>query len=200
MRQKVLKFSKKQPEELTRVLWRGGATQTSPVTVRVSSKRRHKNTTSFWRGFLLCRTSTAWALLLCCAAARANFWLRTTSPAHTETFAQEHDRGIWRCFSQLLHVDPDSVPLSAAAAASLPLSLGRLGLRSAAHWASWADSLKMVFEPGQPRKRMLDRSRTEGVCSVSPFLLFLFLFHFSFCSVSVFVPKTFALNPAHPKP
>ena len=93
---------------------------------------------------------SAWTLLLYCAAARANFWLRTTSPAHTGTFAQEHDTGIWRCLCQLLHVDPDSVPLSAAAAASLPLSLGGLGLRSAtrlrgaAHWATWADSLKMT--------------------------------------------------------
>ena len=56
------------------VLWCGGATQNSPMTVRellswalplatqslclVSSRRRHKNTASFWRGFLLCRTSS----------------------------------------------------------------------------------------------------------------------------------------------
>ena len=72
---------------------------------------------------------SAWTLLLYCAAARANFWLRTTSPAHTGTSAQEHDRGIWRC----------------------PVA-GGLGLRSAtrlrgaAHWVSWADSLKMVFD------------------------------------------------------
>ena len=95
---------------------------------------------------------SAWVLLSYCAAARANFWLRTTSPEHTEAFAQEHDRGIWRCLCQLLHVDPDSVSPSATAAASFPLSSGRLGLRSAtrlrgaAHWASWANSLKMVFD------------------------------------------------------
>ena len=112
--------------------------------------RKHKNTTLLERIPAAQDFQSAWTLLLYCAAAWANSWLRTTSPAHTGTFAQDHDRGISRCLCQLLHVDPDSVPLSAATAASLPRSLGGLDLRSAArgaaHWASWADSLKMVFD------------------------------------------------------
>ena len=93
---------------------------------------------------------SAWCLLLYCAAARVNFWLRSVPPELSGEFAREHDAGVWRCMCQLLHIDPAAVDDSAKAAATLPLAAGGLGLRSAerlrhaAHWASWADMLKAL--------------------------------------------------------
>ena len=78
----------------------------------------------------------AWLLFLYCGAARANFHIRTTT---------------WQCFCNLLRIRPDAVAASAKAATSLPLVAGRFGLRSAlrlreaAHWASWADAVKVVW-------------------------------------------------------
>ena len=46
---------------------------------------------------------SAWCLLLCCAAARANFWLRTVHPEVSGEFAREHDAGVWRCMSTSPH-------------------------------------------------------------------------------------------------
>ena len=92
----------------------------------------------------------AWLLLLYCGAARANFYIRTIRPELTANFARSHDDQIWHCFCRLLRIGPDAVAPSAKAATSLPLAAGGLGLRSAfrlreaAHWASWADTMKMV--------------------------------------------------------
>ena len=66
--------------------------------------------------------------------------------------AQVHDAGLWRCLCAILRVGEDQCDALAKDAASFPLSMGGLGLRSAvrtsssAHWASWADSLSMVRE------------------------------------------------------
>ena len=57
---------------------------------------------------------SAWCIFLNCAAARANFWLRTMRLDFCGEFAREHDASLWRCMCQLLHVD------SAKAEASLP--------------------------------------------------------------------------------
>ena len=38
---------------------------------------------------------SAWCLLLYCAAARANFWLRTVPPELSGDFAREHDASLW---------------------------------------------------------------------------------------------------------
>ena len=86
---------------------------------------------------------SAWTLLLYCAAARAD----------TGTFAQEHDRGD---LEVPLPTPPCGSRLNAtfSGCSSFPSTVvgGGLGLRSdtrlrgAAHWASWADSLKMVFD------------------------------------------------------
>ena len=95
---------------------------------------------------------SAWLLLLFCGVARANFFLRTMGPALSHSFATRHDAQIWRCFSTLVGLGPDAVCHSAKITASLPLALGSLGLRIAtklrfaAHWASWADTIKMVNE------------------------------------------------------
>ena len=90
---------------------------------------------------------SAWLLLSYCAAARANFFLRSVDPDESEEFAQAHDEGVWRCFSRIMGLSPSC---DARIQASLPLCEGGLGLRSAmrsrpaAHWASWADALKMI--------------------------------------------------------
>ena len=95
---------------------------------------------------------SAWALLLHCANARANYALRVVRPDLARQFAQAHDAGLWRCLCAIVRVGEDQCDPLAKDAASLPLSMGGLGLRSAvrtsnsAFWASWADSLPMVRE------------------------------------------------------
>ena len=83
---------------------------------------------------------SAWLLLVCCAAARANFFLRSVSPGQISTFASHHDDQIWACLCTLLGIDLASVTHSSRIGATLPLRLGGLGLssavrlRHAAHW------------------------------------------------------------------
>ena len=89
-------------------------------------------------------------LLLHCASARANYQLRVVRPGLVESFAESHDQGLWRCLCAILEVPEDTCHLVTRATATLPLSLGGLGLRSAertkvaACWASWADVLPMI--------------------------------------------------------
>ena len=90
----------------------------------------------------------AFLLLLMCGATRANFWLRALRPADTETFARRHDDNVWTCLREILGTP--NAPAAARVLSTLALSAGGLGLvsavrvRPAAHWASWADSLRMV--------------------------------------------------------
>ena len=90
---------------------------------------------------------SAWSLLLLCASARANYFLR---------LPPEFGRGVRQGSRQILvgmflhHVSEVTCEATEREAASLPLALGGLGLGSAsrthpsAHWTSWADSLHMV--------------------------------------------------------
>ena len=93
---------------------------------------------------------SAWLLLLHCASARANYQLRVVRPELVNSFAESHDQGFWRCLCAIVGVPSDTCDVLTRATATLPLSLGGLGLRSAARtreaacWASWADSLSMV--------------------------------------------------------
>ena len=73
----------------------------------------------------------AWLILLHCAAARANFLLRVVRPDAVAQFAQNNDRELWRCLSRILDVDLDQCEAGMKASATLPLSMGGLGLRSA---------------------------------------------------------------------
>ena len=90
----------------------------------------------------------AWLLLLFCAAAKANFLLRTVNPKLTFDSAAHHDSRCWQCLCRILRA-PDN-PIAKMIAA-VPLSEEGLGLhsavltRSAAHWASWADSIHMIW-------------------------------------------------------
>ena len=63
-------------------------------------------------------------------------------------YAEGHDRGLWTCMCRLLGTDIENT--RSRELASVPLSLGGLGLRSAtrtreaAYWTSFADCLFMV--------------------------------------------------------
>ena len=89
----------------------------------------------------------AWLILLFCASARANFLLRALPPQATYEFSLQHDRSLRRCWRELVGAE---IPEHTVDLASLPLSLGGLGLQSAqrirhaANWASWSDSLATV--------------------------------------------------------
>ena len=89
----------------------------------------------------------AWLLLLFCAASRPNCVLRVLHPDATREFAAHHEEGVRRCLSRLLGV---VLPDGAWNLATIPLSLGGMGLRSAirgrpvAFFASWADGLEMI--------------------------------------------------------
>ena len=107
----------------------------------------------------------AWLLLLCCGVARANFFLGTISPDLSLDFATRHDSQIWDCFCSLVGVDLAAVQWSSHAAASLPLAVGGLGLRSA---ASWADSMKMINDRHPEIARIIldaihDESDADGI-------------------------------------
>ena len=71
----------------------------------------------------------AWPLFLHSAASRANCQVRVVRPALTEAFARGHDEGLWQCMCEILRV-LSAAGLLARDTASLPLALGRFGLRS----------------------------------------------------------------------
>ena len=73
----------------------------------------------------------AWLLLSFCAAARANFIMRTVSPELGEAFATGHDDSVRACLGSLLNVDVAHVPSFEQMMTNLPLHMGGLGLRSA---------------------------------------------------------------------
>ena len=73
---------------------------------------------------------SSWLLLVHCASARANYLLRSVCPESVRGFAEAHDRGLWECVCTLLNI-PIHQDQSTRDTATLPLSLGGLGLRSA---------------------------------------------------------------------
>ena len=83
---------------------------------------------------------SAWLLLLHFASARANYYLRIVRPELVATFSRTHDEGFWKCLSTIVDVSIDTCETLMRATATLPLSLGGLGLRSeartqlAAYW------------------------------------------------------------------
>ena len=91
-------------------------------------------------------------MLLHCASARANCQIRAVCPAAVELYARTHDGNIWQCLGRILQIDPAQCSNEVGESATLALSLGGLGLRSAvrtrvpAFWASWADRLPLILE------------------------------------------------------
>ena len=118
------------------------------------------------RLLLLADTQVAWLLLSFCAAARAQYALRTLlPPADTRVYAAGHDAAVLSCLDALLHADNASgLPALAAACAQLALRHGGLGLRSAerhavvASWASWADALPALASRDRAFAQALTRS------------------------------------------
>ena len=94
----------------------------------------------------------AWLLLVHCASARANYFLRSVRPEAVAEYAGLHDAGLWECLSRILQVDLSTCGQDTHDVATLLLALGGLGLRSAertsvpAYWASWADCMPMIGE------------------------------------------------------
>ena len=134
---------------------------------------------------LLCRiplvqdVQAAWLLLVHCAAARANHVARVVEPGSAEPFCRSHDARLWQCLCTILQISPDQGE-DVVGAASMPLVLGGLGLRSAcrvsqpAYWASWADALHVIHNrhlevaaqlvtalDGEPESRFLCAAERE---------------------------------------
>ena len=76
--------------------------------------------------------------------------LRVVRPELALQFARGHEARLWQCLSRILGMPENLCDETTRHAATLPLALGGLGLRSAersrvaAHWASWADTLPMI--------------------------------------------------------
>ena len=66
------------------------------------SKLAEKHSGLLDRIILVEAFQSAWLLLVFCAAARANFFLRSVTPVETSTFATRHDDQLWSCFCTLL--------------------------------------------------------------------------------------------------
>ena len=75
-------------------------------------------------------TQAARLLLVHCAAARANYIARVVAPLAAEQFGDTHDMGLWRCLCSILQI-PVEQEADVLGAASMPLILGGVGLRSA---------------------------------------------------------------------
>ena len=92
---------------------------------------------------------SAWSILVHCAAARANHVARVVEPLTARQFCERHDIGLWRCLCAVVQISPDQ-PEDVVEAASLPMVLGGVGLRSAvrvsepAYWASWMDTMPVI--------------------------------------------------------
>ena len=111
--------------------------------------------------------SQAWLLLFHCAAARASCQLKIARPGLVESFEKSHHQGLWRCLCAILEVPVDTCDVVTRVTATLPLSLGGLGLRSAertkvaANWANWADVLPML-QARHPEVAALRVQHLEG--------------------------------------
>ena len=92
-------------------------------------------------------TQSAWLLLVHCAAARANYTAKVVAPKSAEEFCRRHDEGLWRCLCDILQIPAEQAD-EVWSAASMPMVLGGVGLRSAvrvsrpAYWSSWVDCLQ----------------------------------------------------------
>ena len=99
----------------------------------------------------------SWLLLLFCCSPRCNYLLRMLPPSVTAEYAGAHDSAVLSTFADFLGVD--GLPDRARRIAQLPLSLGGLGLVSAAqtsvsaYWASWADCLPVLGQHLPPAAR-----------------------------------------------
>ena len=100
---------------------------------------------------LLEDVQASWLLLVHCAAARANYMTRVVEPGATRDFSERNDEALWQSLCQIMQMSPTQAE-DIRLTASLPMVLGRLGLRSAtrvrqaAYWSSWAACIPMVHQ------------------------------------------------------
>ena len=112
-------------------VWRGGDEAGTAEQGHPLQHVREHHQTLLDRIPLVPDVQSCWALLLHCAAARANYFIRVVPPELSEEFATSHDNALWMCLSRVLDMPPDACARSAKDAASLPLAFGGMGLRSA---------------------------------------------------------------------
>ena len=77
---------------------------------------------------LIPNVQSSWALLLHCAAARANYFIRVVHLELSDEFATSHDDALWLSLSRVLDMRHDACARSARDAARLPLAFGGMGL------------------------------------------------------------------------
>ena len=121
----------------------------------------------------------AWLLLVHCASARANYFLRSVRPEAVAEYIGLHHAGLWECLSRILQVDLSTCGQDTHDVATLPLTLGGLG-RSAertsvpALWASWlhAHDPRASSAGGRVACRLFGRhsilERSTGLSQKSP--------------------------------
>ena len=116
----------------------------------------------------------AWPVLLWSAVPRANHILRNVHPELCASYAEAHDQAIWDCFCSLAGAESESSEWLAKRIASMPGSLGGLGLISAArtsrpaYWAAWVDTLPVLAKRLPTfTGRILDGFRGRGPATPS---------------------------------
>ena len=100
----------------------------------------------------------------------ANNTLRTLPPSQSQWHAHAHDEGIWETFCGILGADEHRTDKIAELLATLPASMGGLGLRSAvrtsvsAYWAAWVDALPVLTSkaPSWAAQAVVDLERHGG--------------------------------------
>ena len=112
---------------------------------------------------------SAWALLLHCASARANYLLRVVRPELVRDFAARHDSSLWTCMCEILRVDFGECSANARNSATVASSVGRCWSQRAvrtsgsASWASWADALAMIKQRHpEVSHRIIGRTRRQS--------------------------------------
>ena len=108
------------------VVWRGSNIPTELQGIKVLGTplghadfvSRHLRTVTEEQRCLLDRipmlhdVQSAWLLLLHCAAARANYQIRSVHPDAVAGYAQTHDENLWQCLCCILRIDPGQSSLS----------------------------------------------------------------------------------------
>ena len=109
---------------------------------------------------------SAWALPFPLPG-RTNYMFRAVRPEMVRGFAEGHNAGLWTCLCNILNVVVDGDRQDVA---TMPLSLGGLGLRDAvrtsppAFWASWADCIAMVRARHPDVAALILRAMRDSTC------------------------------------
>ena len=107
-----------------------------------------------------------WLIPLMCGSTRADFWLRAVAPEFTAEFAGHHDAKVWGCLCKILGVPSGSA--EAQVGSKFGVVCRRIGphQRQAAHWASWADYLRMVRQRHPDVEKLMIHPHPTWCCSM----------------------------------